>query len=192
MSLENTLRARANNQCELCKSTENLTVYNIPPNSDERPEDSLLVCEKCSKQLNKKEELDAAHWACLTESMWSEVPAVQVVSWRMLNRLRNETWASDAIDQLYLDDDNLAWAKATGDHENSSEVELHRDSNGTVLQDGDNVVLIKTLDVKGSTLKATLGTVVKGIRLVQDNVEQIEGKIEGQTIVILTKYLRKN
>ncbi|MFN8297790.1 MAG: PhnA domain-containing protein [Chitinophagales bacterium] len=192
MSLENTLRARANNQCELCKSTENLTVYNIPPNSDERPEDSLLVCEKCSKQLNKKEELDAAHWACLTESMWSEVPAVQVVSWRMLNRLRNETWAADAIDQLYLDDDNLAWAKATGDHENSSEVELHRDSNGTVLQDGDNVVLIKTLDVKGSTLKATLGTVVKGIRLVQDNVEQIEGKIEGQTIVILTKYLRKN
>lgn len=192
MSLENTLRARANNQCELCKSTENLTVYNIPPNSDERLEDSLLVCEKCSKQLNKKEELDAAHWACLTESMWSEVPAVQVVSWRMLNRLRNETWAADAIDQLYLDDDNLAWAKATGDHENSSEVELHRDSNGTVLQDGDNVVLIKTLDVKGSTLKATLGTVVKGIRLVQDNVEQIEGKIEGQTIVILTKYLRKN
>ena len=192
MSLENTLRARANNQCELCKSTENLTVYNIPPNSDERPEDSLLVCEKCSKQLNKKEELDAAHWACLTESMWSDVPAVQVVSWRMLNRLRNETWAADAIDQLYLDDDNLAWAKATGDHENSSEVELHRDSNGTVLQDGDNVVLIKTLDVKGSTLKATLGTVVKGIRLVQDNVEQIEGKIEGQTIVILTKYLRKN
>lgn len=192
MSLENTLRARANNQCELCKSTENLTVYNIPPNSDERPEDSLLVCEKCSKQLNKKEELDAAHWACLTESMWSEMPAVQVVSWRMLNRLRNETWAADAIDQLYLDDDNLAWAKATGDHENSSEVELHRDSNGTVLQDGDNVVLIKTLDVKGSTLKATLGTVVKGIRLVQDNVEQIEGKIEGQTIVILTKYLRKN
>jgi protein PhnA len=33
--------------------------------------------------------------------------------------------------------------------------------------------------------------VVKNIRLVADNTEQIEGKIEGQTIVILTKYLRK-
>ncbi|MGE8379306.1 MAG: PhnA domain-containing protein, partial [Sphingobacterium sp.] len=55
----------------------------------------------------------------------------------------------------------------------------------------DTVVLTKTLDVKGSSLKATLGTVVKNIRLVADNIEQIEGKIEGQTIVILTKYLRK-
>ncbi len=124
--------------------------------------------------------------------MWSEVPAVQVVSWRMLNRLRQESWASDAIDMMFFDEATLAWAKATGDHENSDAVELHRDSNGTRLQDGDNVVLTKTLDVKGSSLNAKLGTVVKGIKLVADNVEQIEGKIEGQTIVILTKYLRKN
>jgi protein PhnA len=47
------------------------------------------------------------------------------------------------------------------------------------------------LDVKGSSIKAPLGTVVKNIKLVKDNFEQIEGKIEGQTIVILTKYLRK-
>ncbi|WP_317167666.1 PhnA domain-containing protein [Sphingobacterium mizutaii] len=53
------------------------------------------------------------------------------------------------------------------------------------------MVLIKTLDVKGSSISAKLGTVVKNIRLVPDNTEQIEGKIEGQTIVILTKYLRK-
>ena len=36
-----------------------------------------------------------------------------------------------------------------------------------------------------------MGTVVKNIRIVEDNTEQIEGKIEGQTIVILTKYVRK-
>jgi len=59
------------------------------------------------------------------------------------------------------------------------------------LFDGDSVVLTKTLDVKGSSIRATLGTVVKNIRLVFDNTEQIEGKIDGQTIVILTKYLRK-
>ncbi len=191
MSLEVTLKARANNQCELCKSENNLSVYEVPPHSDQRPEDTLLVCEKCSKQLNKKEELDATHWACLNESMWSEVPAVQVVTWRMLNRLRNESWAAEAIDQMFFDEETMAWAKATGDHESSGDVELHRDSNGNLLQDGDSVVLIKTLDVKGSTLKAALGTVVKNIRLVPDNVEQIEGKIDGQTIVILTKYLRK-
>ena len=191
MSLETELRTRSNNQCELCKAENNLQLYDVPPNPEQRVEDTLLVCEKCNLQLSKKEELDSKHWSCLNESMWSEVPAVQVVTWRMLNRLRNESWAADAIDMMFLDEPNLAWAKATGDHENSGEVELHRDSNGNILHDGDNVVLTKTLDVKGSNLNAKLGTVVKGIKLVPDNFEQIEGKIEGQTIVILTKYLRK-
>lgn len=191
MSLESDLRVRANNQCELCKSEKNLTVYEVPPHSGQTLDDSILVCEKCKLQLDKKEELDAAHWACLNESMWSEVPSVQVVTWRMLNRLRNESWAAEAIDMMFFDDATLTWAKATGDHENDSAVQLHRDCNGNQLHDGDNVVLIKTLDVKGSNLDAKLGTVVKGIKLVPDNFEQIEGKIEGQTIVILTKYLRK-
>ncbi len=191
MSVETALKARGNNQCELCKSTTGLTVYDVPPHAEQREEDSVLVCEKCNLQLTKKEELDSKHWACLNESMWSEVLPVQVVTWRMLNRLRDESWAADAIDQMFFDEPTLAWAKATGDHENSSAVELHRDCNGNQLQDGDNVVLTKTLDVKGSNLNAKLGTVVKGIKLVADNFEQIEGKIEGQTIVILTKYLRK-
>ncbi len=191
MSVESELIARSNNQCELCTSTENLSIYDVPPNAQQRIEDSILVCEKCEAQLNKKETLDSKHWNCLNESMWSEVPAVQVVAWRMLSRLRHESWAVDAIDLLYFDEETLAWAKSTGDHENSSEVEFHKDSNGNLLQNGDTVVLTKTLDVKGSSLNAKLGTVVKNIRLVHDNTDQIEGKIEGQTIVILTKYLRK-
>ena len=192
MSLEATLKERSGQTCELCKSTANLSVYEIPPHSSGNDYDSILVCDKCARQLNKKEELDAAHWNCLNESMWSEVIPVQVVTWRMLNRLRNHSWAAEAIDLMYFDEPTLAWAKATGDHENSSEVELHRDCNGNQLFDGDTVVLTKSLDVKGSNLNAKLGTVVKGIKLVADNVEQIEGKIEGQTIVILTKYLRKS
>jgi protein PhnA len=123
--------------------------------------------------------------------MWSEVPGVQVVSWRMLNRFKEESWAADSLDMMYLDDQRLEWAKATGDHENDATVDLHRDCNKAVLQNGDTVVLIKSLDVKGSTLNAKMGTVVKNIRLVEDNTEQIEGKIEGQVIVILTKYVRK-
>jgi protein PhnA len=109
----------------------------------------------------------------------------------MLNRLRNESWAAEQLDMLYLDDEKLAWAKATGDHENDASVDLHKDCYGAVLQSGDNVVLTKSLDVKGSTVNAKVGTVVRNIRLVANNTEQIEGKIEGQTIVILTKYLRK-
>ncbi|MEY3738243.1 MAG: hypothetical protein RL544_1021 [Bacteroidota bacterium] len=187
MKNEKDLIARSGNTCELCKSTANLSVYEVPTNNEE----GILICAKCTTQINKKEELDSAHWACLNEAMWSEVPAVQVVSWRLLNRLKDQSWAADALDMMYFDDDTMAWAKSTGDHENDGSVDLHKDSNGMILQDGDTVVLTKSLDVKGSTLNAKLGTVVKNIRLVADNTEQIEGKIEGQTIVILTKYLRK-
>jgi protein PhnA len=191
MSVEKVLAERSNNKCELCTSTDSLSIYEIPPHSNKNADDSILVCEKCKQQLDKKEELDSKHWQCLNESMWSETPAVQVVSWRMLNRFRNETWASEKLDMMYLDEENLAWAKETGDHENSAAVDLHKDAYGALLSDGDTVVLTKSLDVKGSTLNAKLGTVVRNIRLVKDNTEQIEGKIEGQTIVILTKYLRK-
>lgn len=194
MSVEKALQNRSNNQCELCKATNSLKMYDVPPNdfTDRKEEKTLLLCEKCTAQLEKREALDNAHWACLNDSMWSETPAVQVVSWRMLNRLRHESWAVDALEMMYLDDTNLAWAKQTGDHELSSEVILHKDCNGVVLQAGDSVVLIKSLEIRGSAHDAKMGTVVRNIKLVADNVEQIEGKIEGQTIVILTKYVRKS
>lgn len=192
MNLKARTEQRAQGKCELCESAESLNIFEVGPDSATREEIAILVCNKCLAQLQKKEALDKKHWAdCLPRSMWSEVPAVQVASWRMLNRLRQETWATDALDMMYLDDKTLEWAKAEGDHVHEGEVELHKDSNGNVLQNGDTVVLVKSLDVKGSTLTARLGTVVKNIRLVEDNTEQIEGKIEGQTIVILTKFVRK-
>ncbi len=191
MILEDLLIKRCDNKCELCRSEEKLSLYEVPPQSQSNEDNCIMICEKCLSQVEKKEEPDVSHWSCLTESMWSEVPGVQVVSWRMLNRFRNESWASDNLDMMYLDDERLAWAKATGDHENDSAVDLHKDCNGNLLYTGDTVVLIKSLDVKGSTLNAKLGTVVKNIHLVKDNTEQIEGRIEGQLIVILTKYVRK-
>jgi protein PhnA len=191
MKLEDQLLQRSGKQCELCQSGNNIKMYEVPPQDQSNEDNTIMICNKCQAQIDKKEELDSKHWNCLTTSMWSEVPGVQVVSWRMLNRLSAESWAMDNLDMMYLDDEKLAWAKATGDHENDSAVDLHKDSNGQVLQTGDTVVLIKSLDVKGSTLNAKMGTVVKNIRLVENNTEQIEGKIEGQVIVILTKYVRK-
>lgn len=190
MNQEERLKGRSGNSCELCSAAEGLKVYEVPPATGNM-EDAVLVCPKCMAQIEKREELDSAHWQCLSTSMWSEVSAVQVVSWRMLNRLRNESWAAEQLDLLYLTDEQLAWAKQSGDHENDGSVELHRDCYGAILQNGDNVVLTKSLDVKGSTVNAKVGTVVRNIRLVSGNTEQIEGRIEGQQIVILTKYLRK-
>ncbi len=185
------LKKRSENQCELCRSTENLDLYEVPPTSTPSLDNSILICSVCRSQIEKTEQIDSAHWKVLGETMWSEYLPVQVTAWRMLSRLRNEGWASDNLEILYLDEETLEWAKKTGDHESEALVEFHQDSNGTRLFEGDTVVLIKTLDVKGSSISAKLGTVVKNIRLVHDNTEQIEGKIEGQTIVILTKYLRK-
>jgi len=193
MKLQEKLLQRSNNACELCSSKDDLKLYEVPP-QDQSNEDNntIIVCSKCLAQLEKKQHLDVEHWKkALTTSMWSEVPPVQVVSWRMLNRLRNESWASENIDMMYLDEELLSWAKTTGDHENDSSVDLHQDAYGALLNDGDTVVLTKSLDVKGTSLNAKVGTVVRNIRTVKDNTEQIEGKIEGQLIVILTKYVRK-
>jgi protein PhnA len=188
---EQNLAARGGHTCELCASSTPLAIYAVPPSSDGNPEDSIHACATCVEQLNKQATLNEAHWNCLLTSMWSEHAPVKVVAWRMLQRMRNETWAADALDMLYLDDEQLTWAKATGDHENDSAVQFHVDSNGKRLSDGDTVVLVKTLDVKGTSFSARAGTVVKNIRLIADNVEQVEGKIENQQIVILTKYLKK-
>lgn len=193
MKIEELLQQRSGNQCELSGATENLTAYEVPPAINRGADGFVLISEKCFNQIEKKEEPDTAYWeGVLPTSMWSEVPAVQVVSWRMLNRFRNESWAADALDMMYLDDELLEWAKATGDHTGDASVQFHKDSNGNILQTGDTVTLIKDLDVKGSTINAKVGTPVRNIRLVHDNIEQIEGKIDGQLIVILTKYVKKS
>lgn len=191
MSIDKKLAERSGEKCELCSSTVGLTTYVVEPGNEKNLDETIAVCSTCFNQINKTEEMDSNHWRCLNDSMWSEVPAVQVVSWRMLNRLRSEGWPQDLLDMMYLDEDNLKWAQATGEGINDEDKIVHRDSNGAILQNGDTVVLTKELDVKGATFSAKRGTAVRNIRLVHDNAEQIEGKIEGQSIVILTQYVKK-
>jgi len=64
------------------------------------------------------------------------------------------------------------------------------DSNGNILNTGDNVVLIKSLKVKGSNLNLKQGTTVKKIKLT-DNEEEIDCRIEGQSIVLKTCFVKK-
>jgi protein PhnA len=149
------------------------------------------VCQICREQIDEPEKTDVHHWRCLTETMWTQVPAVQVMVWRMLRRLNQEGWAQDLLGMLYLDEKTLAWAEAAGG-EHGSEVQVkHLDSNGTLLASGDTVTLIKDLNVKGANFTAKRGATVRNISLVADNPEQIEGKVNGQQIVILTKFVKK-
>jgi len=136
--------------------------------------------------------MDHNHWRCLTESMWNENTPVQVMAWRMLSRLNSESWAQDALDMMYLEDDVLNWAKATDEGLQEYSSLIHKDSNGMKLASGDTVVLIKDLPVKGTSMIAKRGTAVRKISLVQDNAEHIVGKVNGQTIVILTQFVKKS
>lgn len=191
MSTEKTLLARSESKCELCGATEALGVYEVPPRATGSADECVLLCAACCSQIAEPAKIDVHHWRCLNESMWSQIPAVQVLAWRMLKRLSSEGWAQDLLDTLYLDEETQAWAQATGEGESREEAVRHLDSNGTLLAAGDTVTLVKDLDVKGANFTAKRGTVVRGISLVADNPEQIEARVNGQRIVILTQFVKK-
>ena len=191
MSILKTLEQRSGSTCELCKATENLQVFEVVPTSTGDLDSALLACGTCVGQIENPDTTDANHWRCLNDSMWSEQAVVQVIAWRMLSRLKSEGWPQDLLEMLYLDEETLAWAKATGEGQEEEEKIIHRDVNGAILEAGDSVVLIKDLKVKGSSMVAKQGTAVRNVRLDRDNAEYIEGKVGGQQIVIITKYVKK-
>ncbi|MEZ4970206.1 MAG: PhnA domain-containing protein [Flavobacteriaceae bacterium] len=191
MNLERELGKRSNHQCELCAGKEKLSVLEVQPPKYGGLEGNLLVCEVCKDQIENPDSTDPNHWRCLNDSMWSEHTPVKVMAWRMLSRLRKEGWPQDLLDMLYLDDDILDWAKATAEGAPQENQIIHRDSNGAVIEAGDSVVLIKDLAVKGSSMVAKRGTAVRRVSLDHENAEYIEGKVDGQQIVILTKFVKK-
>ncbi len=192
MSIEQELQSRSGGLCELCRATTDLAAYDVTPTSKAALDKSVWTCGTCRAQIEDPSSIDPHHWRCLNDSMWSEVTAVQVVAWRMLSHLSKEAWARDLQDTMYLDEDDLAWAKAgAGPFETEAEVK-HIDSNGSLLQAGDTVTLIKDLVVKGGGFTAKRGTAVRDISLVDSNAEHIEGRVNGQQIVILTKFVKKS
>ena len=183
------LFSRANNQCELCKSTEDLQSHLVSPKQTENLDSTILICQKCESQISGEVEKDGNHWRCLNDSIWSEVDAVKVASYRLLSEMKNLDWTGDLMDMMYMDEEILAWAQSGLDDGNAV---VHRDSNGVILEAGDSVVLVKDLNVKGANFTAKRGTAVRRISLVSDNPEHIEGKINDQRIVILTQYVKKS
>jgi protein PhnA len=191
MSFERELNKRSGSQCELCAATENLKEFQILPTKKGGLDESIFACATCIDQIENPGHEDLNHWRCLNDSMWSEHIPVQVASWRMLSRLRKNGWPQELLEQMYFDEDTLAWAQATGEGEDDENKIIHRDVNGVILTHGDSVVLIKDLKVKGSSMVAKQGTSVRNIRLDHENAEYIEGKVDGQQIVIITQYVKK-
>jgi protein PhnA len=180
MAIGTALNDRAQSICELCGSNEELFEYLVPPKVADSTENCVALCTACHNQV-KASEFDKAHMRCLESSIWSEVPPVQALSYRILNSLGEE----EILSNVFLDDEILEWAQA------SEDIIKHFDSNGNQLYNGDNVVIIQDLDVKGANFTAKKGTTVRNIKLVSDNSEQIGGKVNEQSIILLTKFLRK-
>lgn len=167
------LIARAGGACEFCGAPDALEAVSAPPAGD------VLLCPACRGEVDVPED----HWRCLEGAAWSAVPAVQLAVWRKLGALE-APWAAEARAAMMLSPEVEGWTQAAGALE-------HRDCNGAILAQGDTVVLIKDLPVKGAGFTAKRGTAVRGIGLVADNAGQIEGRVEGQRIVILTEFVKK-
>jgi len=191
MTTEQSLLQRSNTQCELCNSKDNLSAYNLPPENQDTVEQSILVCETCHAQITQASPLNEDHWRCLNDSMWSTVPAVQVMAWRLLKALSSASWAQDLLDMLYFEPEMQAWAESDSIQALADERATKTiDNNGTQLLAGDTVTLIKDLDVKGAGFTAKRGTVVKNITLT-DNPLHIEGRVNGVRIVLVADFLKK-
>lgn len=188
MKFDKQLVERSGGVCEISGASENLQAYLVPPRTGNSVDDYVLMTSNLMEQLEGKIPFNANDWRCLNDSMWSEVEAVKVIAYRVLNALKSEGWPSDLLDMIYLEEDTLSWAKEGMEDEDAVK---HIDANGAVLKAGDTVVLIKELDVKGSTIVAKRGTAVRNIRLVHDDPTLIEGKVDGQSIYILTQYVKK-
>lgn len=183
------LARRSKSQCELCDASTSLSAYEVPP-EPENPtlETTLFLCDVCKQQIEKPDAIDPNHWYSLQEKVWSEHAVVQVMAWRMLQHLKTEAWAQDLLDQLYLEDEVLHWAQQGSTASGSGTKTF--DSNGTELFDGDDVHLVKDLDVKGTSFTAKRGTTVKNIRLTEDPA-YIEGRINKTVIMLKTEFMKK-
>ncbi len=184
---EKRLKDRSGSKCEISGSDENLVLYIVAPKTEATPENCILITKSLKDQIENPETTNANDWRGLSDSMWNENLPVQIVSWRMHARLKN----MDMLEMMYLDEDALEWAKATGEADDDEGKIVHKDSNGNTLLDGDSVVLIKDLDVKGAAFTAKRGAAVHNIKLVWDDATLIEGRVEGQHIFILTQYVKK-
>jgi len=184
-TISSSLQERCQSLCELCSTDSATIAYAVSPKNNDVIENEVALCDQCLSILEGK---DAGnHWQCLAGSIWNTEPSVLALSYRILYGLKDQDWANELLTSVDFEESVVTWAVS------AYQVQaVHVDSNGTELQNGDTVVLTQVFNVKGANFMAPKGTVVRKIRLVPDNTEQIEGKVNEQTIVILTKFVRKS
>lgn len=178
------LQERCAGSCELCNANPATIDYTVSPRSDDNISNQVAICYICLEHLSNESTSD--HWRCLEASIWSQEPSVQALCHRILTICQDQVWAQEVLNSVDLEESIITWALSALEKPN-----VHKDAYGNLLEQGDTVVLTQVLNVKGTNFMAAKGTIVKKIKLVSDNVEQIEGKINDQNIIILTKFVKK-
>ena len=179
---------RTNQSCELCATKTALSEYRVGDSNQQINNEYIAICASCKATVDTPNERDANEWFGLKDAIWSEYTAVKVQAMLILEHLKvHHGWALETLEMAYLEEDELRWF----DQLKSRRSVIHKDTNGVVLQHGDTVTIIKDLNVKGSSLVPKRGMTVRNIRLDPDNDQFIEGKVEGQTIVIRTEFVKK-
>ena len=169
--------------CELCGSSEDVNELAVPQGV-EGEDGAVCVCANCKTQIESGE-LDETHFNCLNDSMWSEVPAVKVMSAILLNKLGRQ----DLLEMMYFEEAEQAWFdKALNAEANKV---TFRDANGVELLAGDSIVILKDLDVKGAGFTAKRGTTVTRIALPNDMDDHVEGRVNGTKIYLKTEFIKK-
>ncbi len=184
MPINAQLSERSQGTCELCNNIQAAHAYTVSPKSDDNIQNQVAVCTSCLEAIDATDK--GSYWSFLEGTIWNPEPSIQALSYRILQSYKNEDWSNNILSSVELDEDVVSWAMSAFEV-----ADVHKDAFGNVLENGDTVVLTQGLNVKGTSFTAAKGTVVKKIRLVPDNTDQIEGKINEQTIVILTRYVKK-
>ena len=103
-----------------------------------------------------------------------------------------------AMENTYPDGDNYVcadcgheWPMAAQADAAAEDDAVVRDANGAVLADGDAVVLIKDLKVKGSSITLKQGTKVKSIRLVGSGDHEVDCRMDAGNFMLKACYLKK-
>lgn len=169
--------------CELCGSDEGVSLFDLPL-GDGSEDQGVYLCLNCQTQIDTNE-LDENHFNCLNDAMWSEVPAVKVMSYILWSKLGRQ----DMCEMIYLEESELKLAEQALNAEANKLV--YRDANGVELKAGDSVVILKDLEVKGAGFTAKRGTMVTRIALAPGDETHIEGRVNGTKIFLKTEFLKK-
>ncbi len=107
------LARRCKSKCELTgASGVSLHVFEIPPTKGEADFDRcIMVCEDVVEQISNPKKFRAEAWRHLNELIWTDVPAVQMMTVRILQHLAPQhNWAQDILDEAFIDEDILELA----------------------------------------------------------------------------------